>query len=559
MAAFLKTRTRDESPASSAQLRENILAPAARGLQSGDMRRRLRVLGLGWVLIGSLAAGAGAVAAETIVFRGGIVVDGSGEPGRRANVWIGDGRILQVGEGDLAEADREIDAAGMIVAPGFIDTHAHGDPLKTPDFENFLRMGVTTICLGQDGSSPFADDLEKWRRETEEAGIAVNIAPFIGHGTVRRRSGIGIDPNPSAEAVAGMAEIVERAMEAGAFGLTTGLEYQPGSFAQIEELVAVAKPVAARNGVVMSHMRDEDEGEVLEAVEELLEQGRRSGARVHVSHIKIVYGRGAEPAEVLLRWLDRARAEGARVTADLYPYIASYTGIGIVFPDWAKPPHDYQQVVREQREELAAFLRKRVHLRNGPEATLIGTGTWRGKTLAEIATETDRPFEDVLIEMGPGGASGAYFVMDSATMERLLADPAVMICSDGSPTMLHPRGYGSFARILARHVRDRKHLSLEEGIRKMTGLPAETIGLDREPGGSDAADLRRGRVEAGWAADLVVFDLDEVEDTATFEEPHSFAKGFSYVIVNGELVIDEGKRSSPRPGKVLRMASRPNG
>lgn len=492
---------------------------------------------------------------ETLVFRNGTVVDGSGGPARAVDVWVSGGRIVAIDEDPGKTADREIDVSGMIVAPGFIDTHAHGNPLRTPEFENFLRMGVTSICLGQDGSSPFADNLQGWRQEVEGEGAAVNIVPFVGHGTVRRHSEVGIDPDPTEDEIEKMAAIVEQAMEAGAFGLTTGLEYHPGTFARMDELSAIAAPVAARNGLVMSHVRNEDEGDVLLAVDELLEQGRRSGARVHVSHVKTVYGSGAGPAESLLDRMEKARAAGVGVTADLYPYTASFTGIGIVFPDWAKPPHDYDEVVREQRDELADFLRERVNLRNGPGATLIGTGEWRGRTLAEIAAETDRSFEDVLIDMGPGGASGAYFVMDQATMERFLADPHVMICSDGSPTMRHPRGYGTFARILARYVREQELLSLEEAIFKMTGLPSATVGLDRTASGSDSSeDSARGRIKEGWAADIVVFDLDAVEDRATFEEPHTTAEGFSYVMVNGRLVIDDGELAKHRPGRVLKMA-----
>lgn len=520
-------------------------------LNLDGMRKTGRMGGIAIVVL-ALATVQLPVAAETIVFRGGTVVDGTGDSARVADVWVSEGRIVAVGDAPDLEAEREIDATGQIVAPGFIDTHAHGQPLETPDFENFLRMGVTTICLGQDGGSPFAGDLEEWRQEIEAAGIGPNIAPFVGHGTIRRRSGVGIEPDPTAEQTAAMVELVERAMAAGAFGLTTGLEYQPGSFAGMDELVAIAKPVAARGGLVMSHVRDEDEGDVLAAVDELFEQGRRSGARVHVSHIKTVYGRGAEVAETLLDQMDEARAGGTKVTADLYPYIASYTGIGIVFPDWAKPPYQYETVVRAKRAELATFLRERVHLRNGPEATLIGTGKWRGKTLAEIAEETDRPFEEVLIEMGPGGASGAYFVMDAAVMERFLVDPQVMICSDGSPTMLHPRGYGSFARILAEFVRERRLLSLEEAIFKMTGLPAKTLGLER-PSQEKAEILPRGLLKTGWAADLVVFDLENIAAAASFEKPHTFAEGFSFVMVNGQLVIDAGESSRLRPGQVLRM------
>lgn len=496
------------------------------------------------------------VPAETLLLRGGTVVDGAGGEGREADVWLRDGRILRIGDGEDLAADRELEVTGLVVAPGFIDTHAHGNPERTPEFENFLRMGVTTLCLGQDGSSPFAGDLEGWRKQVEEAGIAPNIAPFIGHGTIRAESGVGLDREPSESAIAKMAAMVEEAMAAGAFGMSTGLEYQPGTFARLPELVEVARPVAAADGVVMSHMRSEDAGEVIVALDELLAQGAQSGSRVHVSHIKVVYGRGAEVAEEVLARLDQAQREGTTVTADLYPYTASYTGIGIVFPEWAKPPFDYEEVVWTRREDLAEFLRARVARRNGPEATLIGTGKWRGKTLAEAAEEAGKPFEDLLIDIGPSGASGAYFVMDRAAMERFLVDPRVMICSDGSPTMLHPRGYGSFARILARYVRAEPLLSIEEAVRKMSGLPAATVGLDRQS--HDAEDLRsarRGRIEEGWAADLVVFDPAKVEDLATFEEPHTHAGGFRYVIVNGRVVIDDEQLTNARPGLVLRKAS----
>jgi N-acyl-D-amino-acid deacylase len=506
-------------------------------------------------LIALLAAGGPVAAAgETVLLRGGMVVDGTGSPGRVEDVWVQDGRIVRLGGDEVSPDHRIVDVSGLVVAPGFIDTHAHGDPLQTPLFENFLRMGVTTISLGQDGSSPFAEELEEWRQQVEAAGVGVNIAPFIGHGTVRSRSGVGLDPDPSAEDLQRMVALVKQAMEAGAFGLTTGLEYQPGSFAKFEELVELARPVARADGVVMSHLRSEDTGEVLGAIDELIEQGRAAASRVHISHIKVVYGRGAGAAEEVLQKLDEAQRNGMEVTADLYPYIASYTGIGIVFPDWAKPPFDYAEVVQTRRDELAEYLRARIIRRNGPEATLFGSGKWRGKTLAAAAVEAGRSFEEILIDLGPSGASGAYFVMNAETMERFLVDPRVMISSDGSPTMLHPRGYGSFARIIRQYVREAELLALEEAVFKMTGLPAQTLRMDQGLL-NETRSLRRGRIEEGWAADLVVFAPEEVMDTATFETPHQMARGFRHVMVNGRFVIEEGNLTGARPGLVLKKAA----
>jgi N-acyl-D-amino-acid deacylase len=232
-----------------------------------------------------------------------------------------------------------------------------------------------------------------------------------------------------------------------------------------------------------------------------------------------------------------------RITADIYPYSASYTTISIVFPDFALPPNDYKRVKRDKREELEAYLRDKVTRRNGPEATLFGTGPWRGKTLAAAAKETGKPFEDILIDdIGPGGASAAYFVMDEALVSRLLLDRWVMIGTDGSAGSRHPRGYGTFAKVIREQVVEKKALTLVEAVRKMTGLPAETLRLDR---------TKRGLVRAGWAADLLVFDPAEVKDRATFEAPHELAEGMKWVLVNGVAAVADGKRTKRRGGRVL--------
>jgi len=507
------------------------------------------------------------------------IVDGTGSEARKGEVLIEDGRIAAVyfddpgtpdeqpgddqGRNDLPQrhdhADRpdlfRIDVGGRVLAPGFIDAHAHGNPLSTPDFDNFLHMGVTTISLGQDGRSPEGGPVAAWMDRVDNRGTGVHILHFIGHGTVRERAGASPVTGLEPAVLQQMQQIIDDAMRDGSFGLSTGTEYSPGYHADAGELAAIARPVAEHGGLVMSHIRSEDDDLVEAAIEELIEQGRRSGAHVHVSHIKIVYGKGEARAEEVLAVLHRAREEGVEITADLYPYAASFTGIGIVFPDWAMPPNDFDSVRTHRRDDLREFLRERVMLRNGPESTLFGTAPWAGMTLAEVADSLDKPFEDVLIDdIPPGSASAAYFVMDEDVVRRLLLDPLVMVSSDGSPTMRHPRGYGSFAKIIRQYVMEEEVLSLEEAVRKMTGLTASTLGLD-DPG---QVAVPRGLIREGFAGDLVVFDPASVHDRATFEEPHRLAEGMSWVFVDGVPVIAEGVRQPVNPAGVIRRMSEGN-
>lgn len=499
-------------------------------------------------------AGAGALAGLPFdwLIAGGTVVDGSGAPARPADVLVRDGRIAFVGrvDPDTIDARRRFDAGGLVVAPGFIDAHAHGDPLDDGGFSNFLAMGVTTIVLGQDGGSPAATELAEHLDAVDVARPGVNVAYLVGHATVRVESGVG-NGEPGADGRARMQELVARGLAAGAFGLSTGLEYDPGSRAGGDELAAIAGPVAAVGGVVTSHMRSEDADRVEASLAELIGQGRRSGARVHVAHVKIVLGDDTARAAALLDAMEAARVAGVEVTADLYPYTASYTGTGILFPDWARPPADYAAVVRERRDELAEHLRARVESRNGPEATLFGSGPWAGRTLAAVATERGLPFEDVLIELGPDGASAAYFVMSEAVADRLLRDPHVVISSDGSPTMLHPRGHGSFARVIRRYVVEEGTLTLEEAVRKMSGATAAIYRLD-DPA---IVDAPRGLLREGWAADLVAFDPAGVRDPADFEHPHRLAEGMRAVWVNGEPAWRDGE-PAPGPGAGAALRAR---
>jgi N-acyl-D-aspartate/D-glutamate deacylase len=486
------------------------------------------------------------VAESTTVITNARLIDGTGAPARTAHIVVQDDRIAQVIEGDLPadlKATRTIDAAGRVVAPGFIDTHAHGDPTETPAFQNFLAMGVTTIALGQDGTSTRAGEMANWMNRVEEARPGPNVMTYIGHGTVRNEAGVGLLENPSPEQITRMAELVEMAMQAGAYGMTTGLEYQPGTFSRMEELIATARPVAKHNGIVMSHMRNEDDDVLIASIRELAEQGLGAGARVHVSHIKSVYGKGANRAEEILGAMNDLRAQGVTLTADIYPYTASHTGLSLLFPDYALPPNSYEDVVANQREEIATYLRNRVNKRNGPEATLLGSGSDAGKTLAQVADERGIPFEEVLIEKGPQGGSAAYFVMDEDLQRRLFLDPLTNVCSDGAPSMRHPRGYGSYAKVIRQYVNEEGVISLEKAVHKMSGLAATTTGLIQQ---------QRGIIAPGYAADILIFDPNQVRDTATFENPHQLAEGFDMILVNGVVVREGGTFSADRAGRMLR-------
>lgn len=478
------------------------------------------------------------------------IINGTGTEAFSGHVLVDDGIIIKTGEfeTDTISASQMIDADGRVVSPGFIDTHSHGDPFETPRFDNFLSMGITTISLGQDGSSPATTDLSNWMDRVDSLGTGPNILHFTGHGTLRRLSGTPQQPMLDESNLEAMVGLMNDAMDAGSFGLTTGLEYESGRYATMPELVALAEPVANHGGLVMSHIRNEDDSEIEDSIRELIEQGKESGAKIHISHIKIVYANNPQRAEDVLNVMNEARQEGVQITADVYPYTASFTGIGIVFPHWVTPGN-FEEIKETRRAELEEYLRNRIAMRNGPKATLYGTAPWAGMTLAEVADSLNKPFEDVLIDdIGPTGASAAYFVMNEEVMKRFLQDPHVMVSSDGSPAMRHPRGYGSFAKIIDDYVNSEELLTLETAIYKMTGRPAKTIGLS-DP---EQVETPRGLIREGFAADLLIFDPANVQDTANFENPHQYAEGFDWVFVNGEAVIEDGKKNEVRPGGVVR-------
>jgi N-acyl-D-aspartate/D-glutamate deacylase len=479
-----------------------------------------------------------------LLIENGAVLDGLGNDAIAADVAIVGDRIVFVGDADISADDlanrvaKRIDATGKTVTPGFIDLHSHGDPLETPEMENFLAMGVTTISLGQDGSSPDVAPLSDWLAEVSAKGIGTNLVMFVGHGTLRNQAGIGRSDSPEPEAMQHMLNSLDASL-AYTFGLSTGLEYNPGLNASTEELRALAKVVGQNDRMIMSHLRNEDDEQLENSIAELLEQGE--DARVHISHLKSVYGKGSTRAEEILAILSDARTSGIQISADIYPYSASYTGIDIIFPVWAKTREQFDVAKTERRDELAEYLRDRVNRRNGPEATLLGTDPYTGKTLADLAHEMELPFEDILIDViGPDGVSGAYFVMNDELQSRLLADPLVGVCSDGSPTGFHPRGHGTFAKIIEKYVIEDEVLTLGEAIRKLTSFPAELLRI---------AD--RGAIAENMIADLLIFDPRNVHDNATYPDPLQLADGFDVVIVNGKIARENGRQADELFGRIL--------
>ncbi|MBT3428606.1 MAG: amidohydrolase family protein [Gammaproteobacteria bacterium] len=490
-----------------------------------------------------LSACSGPMETYDTLIRNASLIDGLGNPARTADIYIKDGLIAKVtGSGEInADSTATIDARGRVVTPGFIDIHSHGDPLVTPGFENFLAQGVTTITLGQDGSSPNVEDLGGWLATVRANGIGVNLAMFVGHGTLRNLAGIGRKANPSEDELQRMVGLLDGALDY-TFGLSTGLEYNPGLHASQAELITLSQTVGARHRVIMSHMRNEDDDQLEQSIAELLHQGRH--ARVHIAHLKSVYGKGRARAEELLAVLARARAAGVAITADVYPYIASYTGISLLFPVWAKTSEDFVIAKRDQREALEAYLVERIGRRNGPAATLMGTDPYTGKTLADLEVELGLPFEKILIDViGPQGGGAAYFIMDDELQSRLLQDNYVTVSSDGSPTAFHPRGHGTFAKIIEEYVVARNLLSLEEAIRKMTSFSASILGLED-----------RGSIEPGKVADLVIFEPENIRAKATYPAPLQLAQGFDVVMVNGKIAFQAGVTKTIRAGSVLKPA-----
>ena len=489
------------------------------------------------------------------------IVDGTGAAESRGSVAVQGGRIAAVGDVE-GGATSVIDAAGKVVAPGFIDVHTHSENIaKLPAAENFVRMGVTTIVTGNCGNS--RTDIGAFFREIEEARVAIHVASLIGHGSVREKAmGGRFRREPDAADMEKMKGLVEQAMKDGAVGMSTGLIYVPGSFAKTPEIVELAKVAAAHGGIYASHMRYET-SRIFSAIEELIQIGREAKIRVELSHIKLsgpsAWGRTAE----VFAMLDKARAEGLEITHDQYVYTASSTGLAQLIPDRAREGTREDFVARiddpAAKAEIVAAMREMLRKQGREDygfaviAKLPWDPSLNGKNIPQAAKlrrgsdSLEDQIEFVLEIERNGGGSAVYHGMSEDDLQAFMRHPLTMFASDGGPRRLgedvpHPRSYGNNARVLGRYVRDLKLLPLEEAIRRMTSLPAITFRL------KDRGTLRPG----AWA-DIVIFDPGKTDDPSTFDDPHHYATGFTDVIVAGVPVLREGAMTEARPGGALRF------
>ena len=494
-----------------------------------------------------------------LVITGGTVIDGTGARGRRADVAIAGGRIAAIGRIAPSEAKEVLDAQGMVVAPGFIDVHTHADDVwERPRAENFVKMGVTSIVAGNCGGS--ADDVAAALSRFAQTPASVNFSTLIGHNTVRRAVMGTENRAPTVAELGRMKTLVWKAMADGAVGLSTGLQYVPGTYSKTPEIIELARVAANAGGLYASHMRNE--GTQLEAsVAEALLVGRMTGARVQISHLKVDSPNRWGASTKALELIDGARAKGIDVAADQYAYTAASSTLGIRFPSWAL--EGGQAKIQERLTDAATWTRIKEEMRGllaerglkdlsfARIASYRADPSLNGLSILQVAEKTrgdaspDAQLEVARDMMLAGGASMVYHFMSDEDVERIMKHPHVGFASDSGVLAFgsgvpHPRGYGNNARVLGEYVRKRKVIPLEEAVRKMTSLPAQHFRF---------AD--RGVVRDQYAADLVIFNPVTVTDGATFELPHGYAVGIPHVIVNGVLVVRNGEHTGATPGQVL--------
>lgn len=488
------------------------------------------------------------------------IVDGSGNPWFRADVAVKNGRVAKIGKFNSAQAKQTIDAKNQILAPGFIDVHAHTEGIfNTPDAENFVRMGVTSLVTGNCGSS--VTEVGKFFDNFKEKPLALNLATLVGHNSVRSDVMKLADREPTAEELEKMKAIVDRAMRDGAVGLSTGLIYVPGTYSKTDEVVALAKVASQHGGIYATHMRDEG-NKVVEAIKESIAIGEQAQLPVEISHFKISSKSlwGESPTTIGL--VKEARSRGLQVTVDQYAYTASSTSLNVRLPDWVleggldegkkrlSDPAMREKAAKEMKENL-----KKSKFKDYSYAYVANHAAkpeYNGKNIKEITKiargkdDLNSQIEQIFEMYAAGGAQMVYHVMDEGDLQNFLRESFTMIASDSGVQRIgrgvpHPRGYGNNARVLGRYVRELKIISLEDAIRKMTSLPAQTFGL-----------RDRGLIREGFAADFVLFDENTIADQATFNNPHQYAVGITAVYVNGTAVFADGKMTDARSGVALR-------
>ena len=496
-----------------------------------------------------------------VVIANGKIIDGTGNSWYYGDIAIKDGKIVGIGKLNNITATKVINAKGLIVAPGFIDVHAHIESgiFENPTADNYIYDGVTTVITGNCGGS--ADDLKRFFARLDSMKTSINIASLVGHNTVRRQA-MGLDNRlATAEEQKKMEDLVAQAMKDGAVGLSTGLIYLPGMYSNTEEVIGLAKSAASFNGVYASHIRNEENG-VKDAINEAINIGKAANIPVEISHFKVSgpanWGRSKET----LPLIEAARKEGYDVTIDQYPYSASSTNLGIRLPDWAmaggqdslkKRINDavlHKQIVKEMLAMQNKYKYKNYSY--AYVASHSADTTFNGKNISEInklkgrKSKMKEEAETILDMMLAGGAQMVYHSMNEDDVRYFMKYPFNMIGADGGVVvygrgMPHPRAYGTNARVLSKYVRDEQLVSLEEMIRRMTSLAAQKFQLKD-----------RGLLKQGMAADIVVFDINQVMDKATFEQPHQFSAGFHFVLVNGQTVIENGKHTGVKSGMTLK-------
>ena len=496
-----------------------------------------------------------------IILVNGTVHDGSGGEPYLADIGIMEGEIVTIGDLKEARTSRRIDVEGKIVSPGFIDLHVHLDPiLELPDCESHLRQGVTTALGGPDGGGPWP--FGSYLDTLQLLGVGMNVAYLVGHNVVRKNA-MGMDNRPpTADELTKMKQQVEQAMQAGAFGISTGLKYLPGAFSGISEVIELSKVAARNGGIYTSHLRDEGLG-LLDAVQEAILISREADIPVILTHHKVIGKPMWGTSSRTLAMVDSARAQGLDIKMDQYPYNASYTSISVLIPSWAGAggPDAFRERISDPalRDSIrAGIVFNILNDRGGDDLKRVQFArvAWQpeleGLTLEDWAVmeglePTVENGADLVIEAQlRGGASCIFHAMDERDVENIMQHPQTMIASDGRlvrPGMghPHPRWYGTFPRVFALYVRERGILSVEEAIYKMTGLPAASLGL-----------TDRGLIREGMKADIVVFDPETIADQATFTDPHQYPVGIFYVVVNGKLALEEGRFVDARAGEILR-------
>jgi len=488
------------------------------------------------------------------------IVDGSGNPWFRADVAVREGRIVRIGRVAPDTAGKVMDAHGQILAPGFIDVHTHVESIYSlPAAENFIRMGVTSLVTGNCGSS--TTEVGEFLGRIKDKPLTVNLATLIAHGSVRRKvMGLG-DREPTPDELKQMEAVVEQGMKDGAVGLSTGLIYVPGTYAKTDEIVALARVAARYGGLYATHMRNEGD-KVADAIRESIQIGEQAGLPVEISHFKISNKKLWGQTPMTLGLVRDARARGLVVTVDQYAYTASSTSLDSRLPTWLRAgglDEAKKRLADKATREKAINDTKDALKRSGFKdysfavvASYDPDKSFNGKSIAEITrmvrkkSDVTSQIEQMLEMYEAGGAGMIYHGMDEGDVKRIMEEPFTMIASDSGVRQVdesvpHPRGYGNNARVLGRYVRELKLIALEDAIRKMTSLPAQTFGF-----------RDRGLIREGFAADFVIFDENTIADQATFDNPHQFPAGISYVIVNGETVLENGQMTTARPGVALR-------